>query len=56
MDISVILRQVNQHYILVALCYLHRAALNRACHACGSVFEPWPVRAAIIDIGRHFTA
>jgi hypothetical protein len=49
-DVPLILRRVEQHYVVAGHCYLHRAMLDRECPWCGRVNELWSVKPEIIDI------
>jgi hypothetical protein len=49
-DVPIILRQAQNHFILVGECYLHRAGLPFPCAQCGADTTPWPMETRVIDI------
>jgi hypothetical protein len=49
-DVPLILRRIDQHYVMIGHCYLHRALLGRECPSCGLTYKPWSTNPEIIDI------
>lgn len=49
LNVPMILRQVDDHYVLIKECYLLRATERHMCLVCGGT-EPWPMFTKIIDI------
>jgi hypothetical protein len=48
--VPVVLRKIQDHYILISEGYLFRAALPFLCAYCGAEVRPWPMVTEVIDI------
>jgi hypothetical protein len=49
-DVPLILRREDEHYVFIGECYLHRALLDHICHNCGGSAGPWKMRTELIEI------
>jgi hypothetical protein len=50
LDIPVVLRREDDHFILMGECYLFRATLPHLCAYCGREVRPWSMVTEVIDI------
>lgn len=49
-EVPLLLRKVDEHYVLIGECYLFGALSYHLCECCGREVEPWTISTEIIDI------
>jgi hypothetical protein len=48
--VLMVLRKVEDHYVVQGSCFLYRATLPHQCASCGLDAKPWPMVTEVIDI------